>query len=44
MMEEEDSDADGALNENVFIVLMIILSHTFMVKAKKWLHKTLVMT
>lgn len=44
MMEEEDSDDDGALNENVLCVLMIRLSLTFTAEAEKWLHKTLVMT
>ena len=43
-MEEEDSDDNNALNENVFCVLLIRLGHTFMAKVKKWLHKTLVMT
>ena len=44
MMEEEDSDSDDALNENVLCVLMIILSLTFTAEAEKWLHKTLVLT
>ena len=43
-MDEEDSDGDDAINENVFCVLMIRLSLTFMVEAEKWLHKTLVTT
>ena len=43
MMEEEDSDGDGALNKNVSCVLMIRLSLSFTSKTEKWLHKTLVM-
>ena len=42
MMEEGDSDGDGALNENEFCVLMIRLSPSFMAEAEKWLHKALV--
>ena len=34
MMEEEDSDGDDALNENVLCVLMIKLSLTFTVEAE----------
>jgi len=42
MMEEGDLDADGALNEHEFCVLMIRLSPSFMDEADKWLNKALV--
>lgn len=42
MMEEGDSDGDGALNENEFCVLMIRLSPSFMAEAENWLQKALV--
>nr|ABK23191.1 unknown [Picea sitchensis]ACN40380.1 unknown [Picea sitchensis] len=42
MMEEGDSDGDGALNETEFCVLMIRLSPSFMAEAENWLHKALV--